>query len=115
MLWREPEKSHLARCLIRRWGSMRDSNHGFLVMALRARTLRQEFWETLVLGKVALLKLLCCSLVALSLLFSLALCIRYPLPQYLSQLSGAVLALPRFLVGDFNIKIITSPQIVNPD
>ena len=62
-------KSHLARCLINRWGSMRDDSQGFLVMALRTRTLRQEFLETLLLDKVALFKLLCCSLAALSLHF----------------------------------------------
>ena len=48
-----PGKSHLARCLVNRWGSMSDNRQGFLVMALRARTLRQELLETLLLDKVA--------------------------------------------------------------
>ena len=38
-------KSHLARCLINRWGSLRDNSQGFLLMTLRARNLRQEFLE----------------------------------------------------------------------
>ena len=45
-------KSHLARCLINRWGEVADSNLGFLVVALRTRTLRQEFLETVLSDKV---------------------------------------------------------------
>ena len=83
-------KSHPARCLINRWGSMRDAGQGFLVMALRARTLRQEFLEALLADKVAVFEV-CCSLVALifGALSSLSFC-----PQSLSQLSGAMFALP---------------------
>ena len=47
-------QSHLARCLINCWGSMRDAGQGFLVMALRTRTLRQELLETLLADKVAI-------------------------------------------------------------
>ena len=46
-------KSHLARCLINRWGNMADPADGFLVVALRTRTLRQEFLDSLLADKVA--------------------------------------------------------------
>jgi len=54
-LWREPEKSHLARCLINRWGLLRDNSQGFLLMTLRIRSLRQEFLESLLSDKVIVL------------------------------------------------------------
>ena len=57
-------KSHLARCLINRWGSLRNAGQACLVMALRTRTLRQEFLEALLADKVALFEVRC-SLVAL--------------------------------------------------
>ena len=41
-------KSHLARCLINRWGLLRDNSQGFLLMTLRARNLRTEFLESCV-------------------------------------------------------------------
>ena len=50
-------KSHLARCLVNRWGSMRNNSQGFLVVALRTRTLRQELLETRLSDKVALFKI----------------------------------------------------------
>jgi hypothetical protein len=40
-------KSHLARCMINRWASIGNSNDGFLVVALRTRTLRHEFMTSL--------------------------------------------------------------------
>ena len=48
-------KSHLAQCLINRWGSLRDSNQGFLLITLRARNLRTEFLESLLSDKAAVL------------------------------------------------------------
>ena len=48
-------KSHLARCLINRWGSLRDSSQGFLLMTLRTRSLRTEFLESLLLDKAVVL------------------------------------------------------------
>ena len=81
-------KSHLARCLINRWGSMRDAGQVFLVMALRTRTLRQEFVEALLADKVASFEV-CCSLVAL--IFGTLSSLSFP--QALSQLSGAMFAL----------------------
>jgi hypothetical protein len=45
-------KSHLARCLINRWGALADPKQGFLVVALRTRTLRQDFLETVLSDKV---------------------------------------------------------------
>jgi hypothetical protein len=44
-------KSHLARCLINRWGDSADPKKGFLVVALRTRTLHQEFLETVLSDK----------------------------------------------------------------
>jgi hypothetical protein len=46
-------KSHLARCLINRWGDSADPKQGFLVVALRTRTLRQEFLESVLADQVA--------------------------------------------------------------
>jgi chromosomal replication initiation ATPase DnaA len=45
-------KSHLARCLINRWGEVADNSLGFLVVALRTRTLRQEFLESVLADQV---------------------------------------------------------------
>ena len=42
----ETGKSHLARCLINRWGLLRDNSRGSLLMTLRARNLRQEFLDS---------------------------------------------------------------------
>ena len=80
-------KSHLARCLISRWGSLRHSSEGYLLTTLRTRSLRQEFLESLLSDKVALLKLLGCSIVALSLHFASALSLRYFLMQSFSRLA----------------------------
>jgi hypothetical protein len=48
-------KSQLARCLINRWGSLRDSSQGFLLITLRTRSLRTEFLESLLLDKAVVL------------------------------------------------------------
>ena len=48
-------KSQLARCLINRWGSLRDNGQGFLLMTLRTRSLRTEFLESLLLDKAVVL------------------------------------------------------------
>ena len=48
-------KSQLARCLINRWGSLRDSSHGFWLMTVRTRRLRTEFLESLLSDKVIVL------------------------------------------------------------
>ena len=48
-------KSQLARCLINRWGLLRDSSQGVLLMTLRARSLRTEFLESLLSDKVVVL------------------------------------------------------------
>ena len=48
-------KSQLARCLINRWGSLRDNGQGFLLMTLRTRSLRTEFLESLLSDKVVVL------------------------------------------------------------
>jgi hypothetical protein len=45
-------KSHLARCLINRWGEVADNSLGFLVVALRTRTLRQEFLQSVLADQV---------------------------------------------------------------
>ncbi len=51
-------KSHLARCLINRWGLMRGSSLGCLVTALRTSTLRQELLDTLLSDNISLFALL---------------------------------------------------------
>jgi hypothetical protein len=48
-------KSQLARCLINRWGSLRDNGQGFLMMTLRTRILRTELLESLLLDKAVVL------------------------------------------------------------
>ena len=82
-------KSDLAQCLINRWGSLRDGSQGLLLMTLHTRNLRQEFLESLLSDKVVMLKLLCCSLVALSLHFASALSLRSLLTQSLSRLASS--------------------------
>ena len=88
-------KSHLARCLINRWGSMRDAGQGFLVMALRTRTLRQEFLETRLADKVALFEV-CCSLVAL--IFGTLSSLSFSTVPLSTLWRHVCLALPCFLV-----------------